>query len=182
MIKNFSWYLLPVLMFTFLYILSFSFVSRSFFSVPLLGPIGILLFLSLLMAGVLKLMVSYFSPVYFNGKDIAIAVILFFFINYSIYGMIPFNTSRSNSILIIGYLFQNEGMPKSKNEIEDHVKKAYFDKYNAIQRRLNEQEKAGNIAEVNGKYFLTTRGKFITKLFANVSDLYQIEYNFAKGQ
>lgn len=96
--------------------------------------------------------------------------------------MIPFNTSRSNSIIIVGYLLQNEGTPKSEMDIENYVKKTYFDKYRAIQTRLDEQTKAGNIAKIDGKYYLTARGKFITKLFANISDLYRTEHNFARPE
>lgn len=180
MIRKFFWYFLSIIIFTLLYILSFSLVPQSFFNIPLLGPIGILVVLSILMVVVLKCINYYFSIHYFDGKDITIVMILAFFINYNVYGMIPFNTSRSNSIIIVGYLLQNEGQPKSEKDIENFVKTTYFDKYHAIQMRLDEQTKAGNIAEVNGKYYLTSRGKFITQLFADISDLYRTKRNFAR--
>jgi hypothetical protein len=180
MIRNLFWYLIPFVLFTFLYILSFSVVPRSLFIIPLLGPVAILLSLSILMMGVLKLIVDRVVPPSFNIKDILIVTIASFFINYNIYGLIPFNASRSNSIIMVGYLLQNEGQPKSESEIESYVKTIYFDKYHAIKRRLDEQIKAGNIAEANGKYYLTSRGKFLTELFANVTDLYRTDCNFAK--
>jgi hypothetical protein len=132
------------------------------------------------MMGILKLLAGKMSLLSFNIKDILIVTITSFFINYNIYGLIPFNASRSNSIIIVGYLLQNEGQPKSESDIESYVKTTYFEKYHAIKRRLDEQIKAGNIAEANGKYYLTSRGKFVTELFANVTDLYRTDCNFAK--
>lgn len=94
--------------------------------------------------------------------------------------MIPFNCSRSNSIIIVGYLLKNTSAPKTKLEIEDFVKEEYFEKNQAIQQRLNEQTRAGNIREINGKYELTPQGILIVKVFGFITDFYHTDKNFAK--
>ena len=106
--KKIIYYVVPFFVFTFLYIFSFSLVPKYFFDIPLLGPVGILLFLSIVMIGILKLISEHITCNDFDIKDICIIAITFFFINYNVYGMIPFNVSRSNSILILGYLLQHD--------------------------------------------------------------------------
>ena len=113
-------------------------------------------------------------------RDVILIVVLFFFLNYNLYGMVPFNCSRSNSIIIVGYLLKNSQSPKTKNEIEAFVKEEYFDKYQAIQRRLDEQVNAGNIKELNGQYELTTQGVYVVKIFGFITDLYKTDQNFTK--
>lgn len=113
-------------------------------------------------------------------KDIVLITVLLFFINYSLYGLIPFNSSRSNSIIMLGYLYKNKSSSKTKNEIETFVKEEYFDKYHAIQNRLNEQINAGNIKEKNGGYELTPQGITVVKVIGYITDLYKTDTNFTK--
>ena len=94
--------------------------------------------------------------------------------------MIPFNCSRSNSILIVGFLLREAPVAKTKAEIEDFVKYEYFDRGQAIQMRLSEQTMAGNIREVGGRYELTPQGAFIVKSFGFITDLYNTERNFTR--
>lgn len=75
---------------------------------------------------------------------------------------------------------KNTGNPKTKNEIEEFVMDEYFIKYKAIERRLDEQVAAGNLTEVDGKYELTAQGKFITKSFGTITDLYNMDVNFTR--
>ena len=70
----------------------------------------VILFLSL---SLLKIY-GYLKPL-FIWRDNIIICLLFFFINWNVYGMIPFNVSRSNSVIILGYLYKNDGVPQSKN-------------------------------------------------------------------
>ena len=92
--------------------------------------------------------------------------------------MIPFNTSRSNSIIILGYLYKNHGLSKTKDEIKSHTKTKYFDEYDSVGIRLREQEASGNITQKNGEYIITKRGIFIIELFMNITDLYNIQNNY----
>ena len=57
----------------------------------------------------------------------------------------------------------------------------YFDTYDAIGKRLDEQVKAKNIIKTDDKYYLSSRGKLITKVFGYVSDLYHTDRNFLKS-
>ena len=94
--------------------------------------------------------------------------------------MIPFNCARSNSIIIVGYLHKQNGIPRTEKEIKTFVEQKYFQEYDAISRRLNEQIKAGNIERVDDGYILTQRGFFIVKTFGLITDLYNMDNNFTK--
>jgi|GEM_PF-2687969 predicted transcriptional regulator len=109
-----------------------------------------------------------------------IKILLLFFFNYSLYGMIPFNISRSNSIMIMGYLKANTGNPKTEIEIEEFVKLKYFKEYGAIQKRLKEQELAGNIIRKGDSYLITPRGSLLITAFGEITDLFKMKNNFAK--
>lgn len=113
-------------------------------------------------------------------RDVVLIVFLLFFINYNLYGLIPFNCSRSNSVLIMGYLNKNTSSPKTTLEIENFVKEEYFIKHQAIQQRLNEQVQAGNIEVVEEKYKLTSKGVIILKTLGFITDLYNMDTNFTK--
>lgn len=94
--------------------------------------------------------------------------------------MIPFNCARSNSIIMVGYLYKQHGVPKTEKEIQEFVEQEYFHKYQAIQKRLREQINAGNIEKIGEGYILTSRGAFIVRTFGLITDLYNMDQNFTK--
>ena len=114
----------------------------------------------------------------FIWRDIFIICLLFFFINWNVYGIIPFNVSRSNSIIILGYLYKNQGIPKSKSEIKLQTQYKYFDVYDSVGVRLHEQIASGNIAEVNGRFAITKHGIIMADFLKEISRLYNIKNNF----
>lgn len=81
---------------------------------------------------------------------------------------------------MLGYLYKNKSSLKTKSEIEAFVKEEYFDKYQAIQNRLNEQINAGNIKETSGGYELTQQGIILVRIFGFVTNLYKTDKNFAE--
>ncbi len=103
-----------------------------------------------------------------------------FFINWNIYGLIPFNASRSNSIIVINYAYKQGAAGYDLNEIKSHVAEEYFEKYKAVELRLEEQIGAGNIELIDNKFYITRKGKIIAKIFFCVSSLYSIENNFLR--
>lgn len=174
-------YISSIVIGTVIYISLYSIKLIKSDSIPLAGPLSLLAALSIILfLALVILMKKKKSPQMSTFRDVILIVVLFFFLNYNLYGMIPFNCSRSNSILIVGYLAKNSTLPKTKNEIEAFVKEEYFDKYQAIQRRLNEQVNVGNIKELNGRYELTTQGVYVVKIFGFIADLYKIDQNFTK--
>lgn len=111
------------------------------------------------------------------SRDIYLIALLFFMLNWIVYGLIPFNVSRSNSIIIIGYLNKADS-PKSKSDIQDFVFKKYFLDYDAISYRLNEQINSGNITLSSEGYLITNRGIVVSKVINSIANLYNIDNNF----
>ena len=92
--------------------------------------------------------------------------------------MIPFNVSRSNSVIILGYLYKNDGVPQSKNNIKIYTQTKYFDEYDSTGTRLHEQIATGNVVEINGKFAITEQGIFIADFLKKTASLYNIKNNF----
>jgi len=111
-------------------------------------------------------------------RDIALISVLLFSGNWFIYGTIPFNVSRSNSVLILSYLYASG--PRSEREITDHVKAKYFDSYGAMKIRLQEQAASGTIDYIDGNYVLTSKGHATVEGLAAFSDLYNLKQNFLR--
>jgi hypothetical protein len=174
-------YIANLIVGTAIYIAFFSADLMKSNSIPLAGPLGLLTILCIVFSTFLFILKSKRkTPVLFTYRDITLNMVLLFFLNYNLYVMIPFNCSRSNSIIIVGYLLKNIPAPKTKIEIEEFVKEEYFEKYQAIQKRLDEQTTAGNIREINGKYELTPQGVFVVKAFGFITDLYHTDKNFTE--
>ena len=174
-------YITNLIVGTAIYIAFFSTDLMKSNSIPLAAPLGLLSILCIVFSAFLFILKSKRKiPILFTNRDITLNMVLLFFLNYNLYVMIPFNCSRSNSIIIVGYLQKNTSEPKTKIEIEKFVKEEYFEKYQAIQIRLDEQTRAGNIREINGKYELTPQGVFTVKVFGFITDLYHTDNNFTK--
>ena len=112
-------------------------------------------------------------------RDILLICTFFFFLNYFFYG-IPFNVSRSNSIILVSFLYENKGSPKTKEEITSYVINKYFYEYKAVSMRIREQITSGNIQKVDNGYILTKRGEKIVETLGFISDLYNVKNNFIK--
>ena len=111
-------------------------------------------------------------------KDIIIICLLSFILNNFVYTLIPFNTSRSVSIMLIGYLYNNIDKNISKNEINEHIFHLYFLKENAIQRRLEEQIQIGNIEEIYDHYRLTQKGLITARFFNVTTKIFNTKKNY----
>ena len=68
----------------------------------------------------------------------------------------------------------------SKNSILEHVNNVYFYEYDAIQKRLEEQIAIGNVIKSDKGYIITKRGELILNIFSRVTDLYNMDQNFAR--
>jgi len=134
--------------------------------------IAILLLFAKKKSNILKDIITY--------RDILLICILLFSFNDIMYGTIPFNVSRSNSIILVSYLYEHKGSPKTEEEITSFIIKKYFYDYKAISKRLQEQIASGNIQKVNNGYMLTKRGEIIVETFGFIADLYNVKNNFIK--
>lgn len=173
-------YLFSIVLSTIIYILSFwlngiNLLDFLFFKSFISILISIFIVLLILFAIKYKFFPNYKILVW---QDYALIFILSLFLNWFVYGLIPFNVSRSNSIILLKYLYDNKGKSKSKNEIQNFVENKYFNTYDAIGLRLSEQMSAGNIQEVQGQFFITPKGIFVADVFLGISKLYNLKNNF----
>jgi hypothetical protein len=113
-------------------------------------------------------------------RDILLICTLLFSFNDFLYGAIPFNVSRSNSVILVSYLYENKGSPKTEEEITRFIINKYFYDYKAVSKRLQEQITSGNIQKIDNRYILTKRGEIIVETFGFITDLYNVKDNFIK--
>jgi hypothetical protein len=144
---------------------------KSFISIFISICITLLLFFFLKKKKILKII---------SIKDIIIICLLSFTLNNLIYTLIPFNTSRSVSVMLVGYLYNNENKNISKTELEDHIYKLYFIKEDAINKRLEEQIKFGNIEIIENQYKLTNKGLIIVKFMNMTTEIFNTKKNYIK--
>jgi predicted transcriptional regulator len=81
---------------------------------------------------------------------------------------------------MMDYLNNQNADPVSKNSILEHVNNVYFYEYDAIQKRLEEQIELGNVIKSDKGYIITKRGELILNIFSRVTDLYNMDQNFAR--
>lgn len=112
-------------------------------------------------------------------KDFVILNITCFLIHYSIYGLIPFTTSRSASLIMMGHFLNNNTNSYTIDEIKAYVNQEYFENTKAVQKRLEEQVKLGNLKKLNKKYKITKKGVTIIKSMGYITKLYKTDKNYA---
>lgn len=174
-------YVISIILGTALYIELFRIQAINTQSIPAVGAMMLLLVVCIILMA--ALIAAKFTRSFSNiltYRDIAIIILLFYLFNSNIYGMIPFNCSRSNSIIMMGYLYKYSGSPKTEKEIQDFVEEGYFHKYHAVQKRLQEQVNAGTVKKVKNGYMITKKGILIIDIFGWITNLYHMNYNFTK--
>jgi hypothetical protein len=145
-----------------------------------LGMLKCLLFTNVTIILTLALLIQrYFWFHWMDFKDVAIISLLFFFGHYCIYGLIPFNTSRSVSVMIAGYLLDNKQRYVSEDELTSYVQQKYFIEEDAVMSRLTEQISIGNLHAKDGLYKITDKGIFIVSLMGHMTKLYSMKKNYA---
>ena len=78
------------------------------------------------------------------------------------------------------YLNSQNAVPVSKDSILEHTNNVYFYEYDAIQKRLEEQIAIGNVIKSDEGYVITKRGELILNIFSKITDLYNMDQNFAR--
>ena len=115
----------------------------------------------------------------FSVKDIVIISLIFFFGHQTIYGLVPFNASRSVSVMLVGYFLDNQDRYISETEVTDYINQEYFMRSNAVSKRLSEQKSLGHLEYENGKYKITEKGVFVVTLMGIITSAYNTDINYA---
>jgi hypothetical protein len=143
-------------------------------------PNGVLLgkpIITFLIAAIMIFLFSMTINLYikiFNFRDFIIISLLTFFINYNLYGHIPFNVARSNSILLLGYFYKYSERPATLKEVSAHIEYKYFVENDAIARRIKEQEKLGHLVRLENGWIITEQGKKTANFLFKFSNLYGV--------
>ena len=133
--------------------------------------------LTLIILILLKLKIKLFKDLTF--RDILLICVIFFTINNIVYGLVPFNASRSVSVMLVGHLYHQQ-QSISKADLDSYINKKYFIDEDAVGRRLDEQIRIGNVEFDGSGYRLTKRGVEIVRIMGAVTSLYNTEKNYAK--
>lgn len=116
-----------------------------------------------------------------STKDIFIICLLSFIFNNFIYGLIPFNTSRSVSVMIVGYLYNNKDRGVTNEELNEYIYKLYFLKEKAVNSRIAEQIKIGNVEKIENEYKLTNKGLMLLKFMNSITEMFNTKKNYIKN-
>lgn len=177
---KFLFYVIFLLFGTLSYIFTFRYLEIGLNKNLLVGEITLLFVICIVFVYLIKITNKKYLQSLFNYQDFIIYFLILFFFNYNFYGFIPFNASRSNTVIIMDYLNNQNSAPVSKSSILEHVNRVYFYEYDAIQKRLDEQIAVGNIIKSEKGYKITKRGELILNIFSRVTDLYNMDQNFAR--
>ncbi len=173
-------FLIFLLLGTFVYVFSFRHLELGSNKSLLVGEITLLFLVCIAFVYLIKIVNAKYLKKIFNYQDLIIYFLILFFFNYNFYGFIPFNVSRSNTVIIMNYLNSQNSVPVTKDSILEHTNNVYFYEYDAIQKRLEEQIAIGNVIKSDKGYVITKRGEFILNIFSKITDLYNMDQNFAR--
>jgi hypothetical protein len=92
--------------------------------------------------------------------------------------VIPVSLDRSVSVFLLGYM-KNMGHPLTRDELTFGLESIYVKKYNAIDRRIDEQLKSGNIKITeNGGIALTKQGENFIALSTKIAETLDIDKKY----
>lgn len=115
---------------------------------------------------------------FFTIRDALLATVTFMWLNHSLFGMVPFNASRSVSVMIVGYFYHNQGETLAEEDVEKYVRRLYFDNERAVRRRLEEQVAIGNLEKIGGNYRLTPKGVEVARMVGGITALFNMKKNY----
>ena len=111
----------------------------------------------------------------FDKKDFVITVLICFFVNAFVFGMVVITMERSISVFMINEMSKSDS--NTKSQIEDSFISNYVYEKNAFGKRFEEQIEINNIKENNQEYSLSFKGKLILKCFKLINKIYNVKSN-----
>lgn len=111
----------------------------------------------------------------FTYRDIAFSIVLIFCLNLVFFTHLPVTADRSISVFLLGLVnkYQDKGL--TKQAIIKIFTEKYLYRYEAIDKRLNEQLVSRDIEQEDGVYKITNQGKLLIRLYSIVADLFGID-------
>lgn len=163
----------------------------SLFNTPILANITILfyrgiallLIASMLTAALMWVIGVNVYPTLIIGRDIFLALVLHFSLNIIFFTHVPVTADRSVTIFLLGYMndHSDDDTSVTKDQLESHFINTYINKYEAINRRMNEQVITGTVEQTqDGGYRLTQKGKLLVKFNQWIGRYYGLDMKFIK--
>jgi hypothetical protein len=162
------------------------FVFVSLFALEFLDDIEILFYrgiLIILISCLAQFLVTRLAVRLFGLSEIfqahAVSAMLASLCIFSVFFVvIPVSLDRSVSVFILGHMENNKN-PMSKQQIEDIFISEYVKNYGAIDRRLGEQIKSGNITKLpDGTYEISGRGSTFIVVSRKIAKNFGVDPKF----
>lgn len=141
-------------------------------AVILLSIMGIILLI------LLVLFKYYQRFIKIEWKDIIVCLTITFFLNFSFLSLITVALDRSISVFILSEMANHNTEIYTKADVENVFLDIYMDKYNAMERRFEEQIISGNIRKVGEGYQITEKGCNLIELFRKIAWVFPIDNRF----
>ena len=137
----------------------------------------IISFISLIFQFIFLFFINRFKNYYFNIVHIFLACMSTLCFTLLLHTLILTSIDRAISVFFIS-LMNEEKIGLTKKEIKDNIYENYFEKDQAIERRIKEQLITKNIIQLDDKYIISKRGEFMFNTFAILSKIFNIKNNF----
>ena len=129
-----------------------------------------------------SLVIFYFGKSNINIANALAVTMASFAINVTFLVIIPVTLDRSVSVFMLGYMNKVEH-PIKRDELLSALQRIYIEKYEAVDRRVDEQIKSGNlILDERGDIVLTSRGKSFISASKKIANLLDIDKKFIEPQ
>lgn len=160
-----------LLIFSILYIISFHFSIFNYTNVYIYNGLINLITITIIM-GFLCFLLYRKKAINLDFKDCIITILLFFSINIFFFCMVPVTLERSISVFMLNELNQENGL--TKEELERNFINKYVYKYDAFNKRFNEQKYLNTIQRKDEKYILSKKGKALLNKFKIIKKIYHV--------
>lgn len=156
------------------------FVTKSFSSVGIFFYRGLVIVAaaaaihSIVMAfALLRLGAERLSP-----ANLVSVVALSAMLNLTFFTLVPVNLDRSISVFLLAWMGNSEARPMDRADLHRVFETVYVTRYDAIDRRINEQIVSGNIRNGSHGFVLTARGQLFNRFARTVGTVFSVDPRF----
>lgn len=114
----------------------------------------------------------------YTYRDVVISVLLFAFMSTTIFMFLPVTLDRSYSVYMLGVMAEHPEKSYTTSEMNQIFIDGYIHKYEAMQRRFDEQVLSKNVIETADGYQISGRGRLLVRFFEMVADIFSIDKKF----
>lgn len=153
----------------------FVFALGLFRSQPILFYRGILVLSAacFILACGLMFLQKHYRLSHITSLDICYAVLFCFLGNLVFFTHLPVTADRSVSVFLLGYM-DAQTRPVSVDQLSQALIYRYVQEGKAVEKRVDEQIRSGTLAQVDGQYEITPRGRLLVKFYLFIADVFGI--------